>query len=640
VMIGNGVTNIGDEAFEGCSSLTSVTIPDSVTTIGDETFLGCSTLTAITVDALNPNYSSVDGVLFDKGQTTLIECPGHKAGGYTIPGSVTSLEAGAFSGCSSLTSVTMPNSVSAIPDSTFQGCYSLTSVAIGSSVSTIGDCAFESCSNLTSVTMPSGISSIGDSAFSCCTSLMAVYSEGNAPSLGSDVFSWPGFDPLPPGSDPATIYYLPGTAGWGPTFGGLPTALWNPGTFGALQVSISPAGAVSAGAQWQMDGGAWQNSGTIVSNLSVGGYTVAFSTVSGWTTPTSQTVPVSANQTTKATGTYVPVVSALDYTTNNGTITITGYNGSFGAVAIPSAINGLPVTSIGTKAFQSCYGLTSITIPDSVTSIGANTFQSCSNLTSLSIPDSVTSIGDDAFDGCTSLINITIGNGVTNIGSEAFDGCTSLTNITIGAKVASIGLKTFSGCTSLTGVTIGTNVTSIGVAAFYLCSSLTSVTIPDSVTSIGGDAFQGCSSLTNVTIGDGVTNIGDFTFWDCGGLKGVYFQGNAPNADSSVFSGDANAIVYYLPGTTGWGPTFAGRPAVLWNPQVQTGDASFGVRTNQFAFAITGTSNLVVVVEASTNLEGSAWSPLQTNTLTGRSLYFSDPQWTNYPARFYRLRWP
>jgi hypothetical protein len=80
--------------------------------------------------------------------------------------------------------------------------------------------------------------------------------------------------------------------------------------------------------------------------------------------------------------------------------------------------------------------------------------------------------------------------------------------------------------------------------------------------------------------------------------------------------------------------------SVLWNPQVQTSDASFGVRTNRFGFNITGTSGLVVVVEACTNLANPIWSSVGTNTLTGGSSYFSDPQWTNYPGRFYRLRSP
>jgi hypothetical protein len=107
-----------------------------------------------------------------------------------------------------------------------------------------------------------------------------------------------------------------------------------------------------------------------------------------------------------------------------------------------------------------------------------------------------------------------------------------------------------------------------------------------------------------------------------------------------VFDGDINATVYYLLGTTGWGPTLGGRPTVLWNPQVPTSDASFGVRTNGFGFTITGSSNLVIVVEVCVNLAHPIWSPVGTNTLTGGSSYFSDPKWTNYPGRFYRLRSP
>jgi hypothetical protein len=88
------------------------------------------------------------------------------------------------------------------------------------------------------------------------------------------------------------------------------------------------------------------------------------------------------------------------------------------------------------------------------------------------------------------------------------------------------------------------------------------------------------------------------------------------------------------------GLTIAGLPAVLWNPQVQTSGASFGVRTNRFGFTITGTSGLNVVVQACTNLANPVWSPLQTITLTAGSSYFSEAQWTNYPARFYRLTMP
>jgi hypothetical protein len=162
----------------------------------------------------------------------------------------------------------------------------------------------------------------------------------------------------------------------------------------------------------------------------------------------------------------------------------------------------------------------------------------------------------------------------------------------------------------------------------------------DGVTSIGSDAFYGCTNLTSVTIGSSVTNIGSGAFEYCTGLNGVYFNGNAPSVNWSIFAGDFTASVYYLPGTTGWSSTFGGRPAVLWSPQMQTGGVSFGVRTNQFGFLIVWASGRTVVVEACTNLAYLAWYPVQTNMLSGGSSYFSDPHWTNSPARFYRLRSP
>ena len=143
-----------------------------------------------------------------------------------------------------------------------------------------------------------------------------------------------------------------------------------------------------------------------------------------------------------------------------------------------------------------------------------------------------------------------------------------------------------------------------------------------------------------MTIPNSVTNIGNDAFESCTSLNGVYFKGNALSVGSPAFFYDTNTTIYYLPGTTGWGAVLGSRPTVLWNPQVQTGDATFGVRTNRFGFNIAGASNLVIVVEACSNLANPIWSPVRTNTLTGGSSYFSDPQWTNYPDRFYRLRSP
>jgi hypothetical protein len=168
---------------------------------------------------------------------------------------------------------------------------------------------------------------------------------------------------------------------------------------------------------------------------------------------------------------------------------------------------------------------------------------------------------------------------------------------------------------------------------------LTNVTILNSVTNIGISAFDDCTRLTSVTIPNSVTGIGNYAFDYCIRLSRVYFQGNspAPTNDLTVF-GYTPATVYYLPGATGWGSTFDGRPTRLWLPQVQSSGNSLGVQTNQFGFNINWASGQIVVVEASTDLIN--WQSVQTNTLASGSVYFSDPQWSNYPGRFYRLRSP
>ena len=505
------VTGIGENAFASLSDVTSAMIPDSVTTIGETAFAGCSSLGGITVAANNPAFCSVAGVLFDKGQTTLIQYPaGNKALTYTIPGSVISIDDGAFMNCR-LTSITIPDSVASIGNYVFSGCANLSRITIPDGVASIENYAFNGCANLSSITIPDSVVSVGNYAFNGCASLSSI------------------------------------------------------------------------------------------------------------------TIPDS-------------------------------------------------VVSVGNDAFNGCANLSSITIPDSVVSVGNDAFSGCVNLSSITIPDSVTNLGSNAFGSCSSLTNVTIGNGVTSIANGEFSGFSlpSLTSVTIGNGVTSIGPATFLQCYSLATVTIGSGVTNIDDQAFSCCTSLSAINIdvndmyyssvdgvlfdkgqttvilcpfgkvgscslPSTVTSIPEEAFECCSSLTSVTIPAGVTNIGSLAFSDCRSLRAVYFLGNAPSTGCFPFE---RATVYYLPGTTGWGSTFGGAPTALWLPQVQTSGVSFGVRTNQFGFNISWASGMVIVVEASTSLAHPVWTPLVTKTLAGGTAYFSDPQRTNYPARFYRITSP
>jgi hypothetical protein len=184
------------------------------------------------------------------------------------------------------------------------------------------------------------------------------------------------------------------------------------------------------------------------------------------------------------------------------------------------------------------------------------------------------------------------------------------------------------------------SVTSVGPWAFQ-GARLYSLTIPNSVTIIGDGAFSDCSLTTaSVTIPNSVASIGSGAFGNFQSLRRVFFQGNAPSADATVFQGDL-ATAYYLPGTMGWGSSFGGIPTALWTlpyPIVLSSSPSFGIQTNRFGFTVSWATNRSVVVEASVDLANSIWTPVQTNALVNGSFYFSDPQWTNYPGRFYRLR--
>ena len=328
----------------------------------------------------------------------------------------------------------------------------------------------------------------------------------------------------------------------------------------------------------------------------------------------------------------------FNFTTNNGAITITKYTGLGGDVIIPSTTNGYPVTSIAGGAFQSCMGVTSVTIPDSVTNLGGAAFQLCWSLTSVIIGTNVTAIGAGMFYDCFNLTSVTMGNNITSFGQGAFYSCTSLTNITIGTSVTNIGEGAFEACSSLSSVTLPNTLRTIQADTFEDCTSLTNVTIGNGVTSIGDGAFFSCG-LTSVTIPASATNIGSEAFGYMASLRSVYFKGNAPSPDGIQFFDSNNSTVYYLPGTTGWGFTFGERLAVLWNPKIQISN-SFRVPTVQFGFNISGTARIPILVEACSNLHSAKWTPLQTCTLTNGSIYFSDPAWTNYPSCFYRIRSP
>jgi hypothetical protein len=384
--------------------------------------------------------------------------------------------------------------------------------------------------------------------------------------------------------------------------------------------------------------------------------------------------------------------SAITSVIVGSSVTSVGEYAFFTCGALTNVVIGNSVTNVGDYAFYGCGSLSSVTIGDSVNYISGSAFDTCPNLkvvnvtsnnpayvtvagvlltrdqrslvcfpvgngaTAYTIPNSVTIIEDSAFCLASSLTNISFPNSLAAIGQDAFIQCSSLRGITLPSSVASIGDWAFGYCQSLTNVTVPGRLTSIGASAFTGCTRLTRVNIPNGVASIGMEAFYNCSSLTTVTIGDSATSIGEGAFahpvpngsvGSYGGLTGVYFGGNAPTADQSVFFGNpANLTVYYLPGTTGWADFSqnTGIGTALWTlpyPLVLSSGLGPALRSNQMGFAVSWATNKTVVVQASTNLANPAWQPLQTNILADTAdlgwFYFADPQWTNSNARYYRV---
>ena len=178
IVLPNSLVTIGEKAFYECERLISITIPDNVTSIGNGAFHCCTSLTTINVNPNNINYTSVDGILYDKNITTLIACAGAKTVA-TIPDSVISIGRYAFFECKNLTSVTIPDSVTSIGECAFEYCTNLTDITIPAGVTSVAGGAFYYCASLKKITIPYSVTRIGKYAFFCCTSLSDVFYTGS-----------------------------------------------------------------------------------------------------------------------------------------------------------------------------------------------------------------------------------------------------------------------------------------------------------------------------------------------------------------------------------------------------------------------------------------------------------------------------
>lgn len=355
ITIPNSVTYINNDAFYNCSSLNSISIPEKTTSIGSATFFGCSNLKQIVVDKNNTNYMSEEGVLFNKSKSELHTYPSGKGDStYTIPNGVTKISDYAFAGCGRLTDITFPNSITSIGYYSFYNCSRLTNLTIPNSVTKIAGYAFYGCNNLKSITLP------------------FVGASRDANRTENAVFGY---------IFGSSSSYRSGTV----------KQCYKPATYngGAIQYTYH--------------------------------YVYCY-------------IPSSIQQVVITDATQIPY-GAFDSCSSLTNISILG-----------------GTTLIESNSFNNCNNLTSVTLPNSVTCIESDAFYSCGNLTNITIPNSVTSISSRTFAWCSNLTSIIIPDNVSKIGNSAFSQCSNLTDVTLPHSMKIIEGEAFSGCNSLADV--------------------------------------------------------------------------------------------------------------------------------------------------------------------------------------------
>lgn len=590
ITIGNSITSIENNQFNGCTSLEEIVIPDSVTSVKTRAFYGCTSLANVIVgnavksvsagaflgcplenviigDALN----SLEGFYFDKKLKTII-----------IGNNVVSIPECKFRDCVNLENVTIGSNVTSIGKAAFENCKSLKTVTIPDSVKSVENYAFGDCSSLESITIGNSVTKIGFLAFGDCTNITRTNYTGTIEQWVEIEFEADGY-----GTNPTSYsrdLYINNKL--------------------VTEINLTTATKISSYAFYNC---------TSIERVTIPNSVTMIGTGAFCNCKSLKNVIIPDCVTSVGASAFsnCPLENVV---TGDG---IKNLNGFRFDENLKKIVIGNSITSIEDNKFEKCINLESVTIGNSVESIGNDAFFGCKNLkktnytgtvdqwaeiefknsraTSVSdlfysnptlqsgnlyINDklvteinltSVTEISDAAFYNCKNLKSVVIGDNTTKIGLQAFEKCANLENITIGKNVTNIDYCAFEDCTNLkktnytgtinqwveitsksryptyysedlyinnqlvTEVNI-TTATEINDAAFYNCKSLKNVIIGNSVTSIGKEAFRSCKSLTRVVLPESITSIASDTFNNCINIEEIVIPDGVTSIDNSAFA--------------------------------------------------------------------------------------------------------
>ena len=593
VTLGDGVTDIGYYTFNGCRGLTGIVLPDGLTSIGSHAFSRCSGLTEITIP---DNVTSI-------GEYAFYDCSGLKS--VTIGDSVTSFGGSAFYYCSGIETVNI-TSVEAWLSASFASSGSdpssyadelriirngepVTDVVIPQGITSIRAGAFRNCISLSSVTIPAGVTGIGDEAF-LNTGVSAVRIEGSDVAFGADVFKncadpvlycRAGSNVISYAKENGFSYVIDGSCG--------PDASWSLFPLENDKYRLEIAGSGSMDSFTSGSSVPWKDyaAGITEADIAEGITSIGSYAFSGCSALTEIEIPDSV--TTIGYYAFRGCVSLADVTIGEGAVNFGNYAfyncSGLRVVSISSIESWLNAVFGGSASDPACYAdelriirngesVTEVDIPDGTTAIRANAFRNCTGLSGVTIPDSVTSIGDEAFYN-TGLSAVRIEGSSTAFGADVFRDCPDLVIYCRAGSdaaayaeqngipfviVGSCGSKTEWSLLPLGNDNYRLVIEGTGDMDSYasdddvpwkdFAPGITEIGIAEGITAIGSYAFSGCG-ITSVDVPDSVRSIGEYAFGNCGGLTTVGITGNSglTSISPNIFAGSELAKVDSVPGT-------------------------------------------------------------------------------------------